>query len=122
MNRIAIILNTALMALFGWLSSAAQFKVDNVLMYPNAYKGLGDNFPAITALSLRLRWLCWVVPLLWVAIAVFLVVRMRRTDPIKAPATVQLHTSATLVVGVFMLGCFVLAGVLPFVTFVAGMK
>ncbi|MBI3986961.1 MAG: hypothetical protein HY343_08585 [Lentisphaerae bacterium] len=35
---------------------------------------------------------------------------------------VQLHTSATLFIGVFMLAFFAFAGIIPFVSFVVNMK
>jgi hypothetical protein len=122
MNTVAVILNAVLMALLGFVSGASQFKVDNVLMYPRAYNGLSEHFPAMTALAIRLRWLCWAVPLIWLALAIFLIVRMPKADPARANAIVQVHTSATLILGVLMLAFFVLAGVFPFVSFVAGMK
>lgn len=120
MNKITIILNAGIMAIFGFASSASQFKVDEVLMYPHAYDGLADYFPAMTALAIRLRWLCWGVPVAWIVLALMLLVSMRKAEPVQATAAVQVHTSATLLIGTFMLGFFVFAGLMPFVSLVAG--
>jgi len=35
---------------------------------------------------------------------------------------IQFHTSATLLLGVLMLGFFAVAGIMPFVSIVAGLK
>jgi hypothetical protein len=122
-NKITIMLNVGIMAILGFASSASQFKVDNVLMYPRAYDGLADHFPAMTALAVRLRWLCWGVPVAWLVLALLLLLLLtRKAEALRATAMVQLHTSATLLIGIFMLGFFVFAGLMPFVSFVAGLK
>lgn len=122
MNKLTIMLNVGIMALLGLASSASQFKVDNVMMYPRAYDGLADHFPAMTTLAIRLRWLCWGVPIVWLVFALLLLHLTRKAEALRVTAIVQLHTSVTFLIGLFMLGFFVFAGLMPFVSLVAGLK
>lgn len=120
MNRITILSNTAVMGVFGFASRASQIQVDNVLMYPDAYDGLAETFPLITVMALRVQWLCWGVPLIWLGSAAILVLLLRKMTLPRANSIVQLHTSITLLVGMILLMFFVVAGVLPFCEFVVG--
>jgi len=120
MNRITVLLNSALMAMFGAASAASQFRVDNVLMYPDAYDGISDYFPALTVLAIRLRWCCWSIPVVWLVVSGFTLLVMRKMELPRANALVQLHTSATILIGFVLLVFFVFAGVLPFFPFVCG--
>ena len=121
MKETALILNALLMWLLGLGSVASQIKLRNALMYPNAYDGLCQCLPAISGLALHVQWVWWVLPSLWTTLTVMLVLAGQRKRE-KMTEVVQLHTSATLLVGMFMLGFFVLAGVLPFVGMVVKMK
>lgn len=120
MNRITVLLNSAIMAVFGAAGSASQCHVDNVLMYPSAYDGVAECFPAATVLAIRLRWCCWTIPVVWLMVSVVVLLLMRTMDLPRANALVQLHTSATVLFGFVLLVFFVLAGVLPFVPLVCG--
>lgn len=121
MKETALVLNALLMWVLGLGSVAAQSKLRNVLMYPDSYDGLCRGLPAISALAIRVQWAWWVLPLLWSVLTVLLLVTGRR-KPEKLPDLLHLHTSATLLVGVFMLGFFVVAGVMPFINMIVKLK
>ena len=115
------ILNALLMWVFGFASAACQIKLRNVLMYPDSYGNLCQCLPLVSALAVPVFWLWWAVPLAWCAITVAVVLAGRRR-PEGMADLIQFHTSATLLVGVFMLGFFAVAGTMPFVSIVAGWK
>jgi hypothetical protein len=120
MNRITVLLNSAIMALFGAASSASQCHVDNVLMYPGAYEGVAEYFPAATVLAIHLRWCCWAIPAIWLVVSLVVLFLIRKMELPRANSIVQLHTSATVLIGLVLLVFFVLAGVMPFVPLVCG--
>lgn len=122
MNRITVLLNSAIMAVCGAASSGSQFRVDNVLMYPSAYDGVAECFPAATVLAFRLRWCCWAIPAVWLFISIVVLFLMNKMELHRANALVQLHTSATILTGLILLVFFVFSGVLPFVPFVCGLE
>ena len=115
MSTITILLNSAVMLVFGFASRASQLQVDNVLMHPEAYGDLGQTLPIITVTAIRLRWLWWSVPSVWLLLAGILLLAIRRMESSSANSLVQLHTSATLLIGLSLLLFFALSGVLPFV-------
>ena len=121
MWRITLTLNALLMAVFGYGSAASQIKLHNqYIQYPH----VGDQvsaLPPISDLALRLKWLPQAVPLLWALLTVALLIWKWR-QPETPRDWVQLHTSATLLVGVFMLGFFVVAGVMPYISIVVRMR
>jgi len=121
MWRITLILNALLMAVFSLGSAASQIKLRNLyVQYPH----VGENMPLLPAISnfaLRIQWLFQVVPLVW-ALLTLAVLILNWKKPESPRDLVQLHTSTTLLVGVFMLGFFVAAGVMPYVSIVVKLK
>jgi hypothetical protein len=115
------ILNALLMWVFGFASAACQIKLRNVMMYPDSYGNLCRCLPPMSGLAVRIFWLWWAVPLAWGAITIAVVLARRRHPEVMSDL-VQFHTSATLLVGVFMFGFFAVAGTMPFVSIVAGLK
>jgi hypothetical protein len=121
MHTAAAILNALLMWVFGFASAACQIKLRNVLMYPESYGNLCQCLPLVSGLALRVFWLWWAVPLAWSVLTVAVVLAGRR-HPERMADLIPFHTSATLLVGVFMLGFFAVAGTMPFVSIVTGLK
>lgn len=121
MWRITLILNALLMAVFGYGSAASQMKLHNqYIQYPHVSRQMVD-LPAISDLALRIQWLLQAVPLLWASLTLALLIwKWRQPEPPRD--WVQLHTSATLLVGVFMLGFFLIAGVVPYVSMVVRLR
>lgn len=121
MWRITLIMNALLMAVLSLGSAASQIKLRNqYIQYPR----VGERMPPLPAMSdfaLRVQWLPQAVPLLW-ALLTLVVLIWKGRQPESPRDLVQLHTSATLLVGVLMLGFFVVSGVMPYITFVVGMK
>jgi hypothetical protein len=121
MWRITLILNALLMAVFSYGSAASQIKLHNqYVQYPHV-GGQMPDLPAISSLALRLQWLLKTVPILWALLTLALLIwKWRQPEPPRD--WVQLHTSATLLIGVFMLGFFVVAGVMPYISIVVRMR
>ena len=121
MWRVTLILNALLMAVFSFGSSASQIKLHNqYVQYPNAESEL-PLLPAISELALRIKWLLQVVPIFWVLITLaLLILNWKKQEP--PTEIVQLHTSATLLVGMVMLIFFVTAGIMPYISIVVGLK
>ena len=120
MWRITLILNALLMGVLSLGSAASQIKLRNqYVQYPHVGKSL-PSLPAISELALQVQWLLRAVPLAWALITLALLVLNWKKQP-PPRDLVQLHTSATLLVGVFMLGFFVTAGVMPYINMVVGM-
>ena len=121
MWRITLVLNALLMGVFSLGSAASQIKLRNqYIQYPHVGEGL-PPLPAISDLALRCQWLLKAMPLAWGLLTLtVLVLNWRKTE---APRdVVQLNTSATLLVGVFMLVFFVTAGVMAYVSIVVHMR
>ncbi len=116
MWRLTLILNAALMGIFSLGSAASQTKLWNYyVQYPHV--GEGTMLPAGSELALQVQWLYRAVPLIWLLITLaLLILNWRKPEPPRD--MVQLHTSATLLVGVVMLGFFLIAGIMPFVSIV----
>ena len=125
MWRVALILNALLMAVLGLASAISQIKLRNFFVqYPQAGEELlGEpaTLPTISNLALRLHWLYTAVPVLWALLVLGLLVLYRKQDD-RVRDIVQIHTSATLLVGLFMLTFFVTAGVMPFISIVVGLS
>jgi hypothetical protein len=121
MWRVTLVLNALLMGVFSLGSAASQIKLRNqYIQYPHVGEAM-PSLPAISDIALRCQWLLKTVPLVWFFLTLAILVLNWRKS--KAPRDlVQLHTSATLLVGVLMLGFFVTAGVMPFVSIVVRMK
>ena len=121
MWRVTLILNAVLMAVFSLGSAASQIKLRNqYIQYPHVGESM-PRLPAISEIALQIQWLLQVVPLLWALLTLALLV-LNWKKPEAPRDLVQLHTSATLLVGVFMLGFFVTAGVMPYISIVVSLK
>ena len=121
MWRITLILNALLIGVFSLGSAASQIKLHNqYVQYPNAESN-ACHLPAISGLALRLQWLLPTVPIAWALLTlVLLILFWRQSEPPRD--VVQMHTSATLLVGLFMLVFFVAAGVMPYVSIMVGAR
>jgi len=79
----------------------------------SAYTRFKAILPAPSRLALSSPWLLWVVPVAWTILTLALLVWNRKKA--EAPRDmVQLHTSATLLIGILLLVFFSTAGLLPF--------
>jgi len=121
MWRVTLVLNALLMAVFSLGSAVSQIKLYNeYIQYPNGGESMRP-LPAISELALQVRWVLPTVPILWAFLTLaLLILNWRKPEPPRD--LVQLHTSVTLLVGVFMLVFFVAAGVMPYVSILVGMK
>ena len=120
MWKITILCNTLLMCVFGLASAASQIKLRNAFVrYPNTTKGW--ELPCISDLALKLHWTYSAIPWAWVALGVLVIIlNWKKTEPPRD--VIQLHTSATLLIGFFMVAFFTVAGVMPFIPLVVGMS
>ena len=121
MWRITLVLTALLMGVFGLGCAASQIKLGNhYIQYPNVGEAM-PPLPAISDIALRCQWLLKAMPLAWAFLTLaVLILNWRKSE---APQDlIQLHTSATILVGMFMLGFFVTAGVMPFVSIVVSMR
>lgn len=109
--------NTLSMLAFGMGSRLTLFKLHNVLANPNAYGGTPD-LPYISMCALRFEWVCFALPAISLFTSAVIFAALGKNDQQFANA-VQLHTSLTILVGVVMLGAFLMAGVLPFVPMIS---
>lgn len=120
MWKLTLILNALLMGVFGFGSAASQIKLRNMyVMYPSASEGV--PLPAISDLALKIQWAFTAIPIAWALLTLILMIlNWRKSEPPRD--MVQLHTSATVLVGLFMLGFFVMAGIIPFLSSIVKMK
>lgn len=115
MWRFTLILNSLLMGVFSFLSSASLIRLRNSIDY-NLFHG--RPLPRISAFAISNTWIYSVVPLFWL---VLLIVALKYLGKHSNRAEiVSLHTSATLFVGILMLSLFLLGGILPFIPMVLG--
>ena len=115
MWKITLTLNVLLMALLAFASKASQILLLNHFVdYPEY--NTGAMLPAMSLFALRVQWIIIVIPVLWTLLTVAIAAYYSKRLDIIHDA-VQLHTSATLIVGLTMLGYFMLAGLLPFLRF-----
>jgi hypothetical protein len=110
MWKLTLVLNVAI-AWFVSLGSAI-FLVS--LRYADsAYARFEATLPAPSRIALSSSWLLWVVPLSWTVITLALLIWHRKTAEASRDM-VQLHTSATLLIGIMLLAFFSAAGLMPF--------
>ena len=115
MKSLTLAVNTLLMAAFGLAAGLSQFQLNEILAYSDVYSSL----PPASSIALDIQWICWAVPLAWLLVSILTFAVFHRDDQRFANA-VQLHTSVTLLVGVVMLGFFVMTSIIPFVSLVTG--
>jgi hypothetical protein len=121
MWRVTLVLNALLMGVFSLGSAASQIKLRNqYIQYPHVGEAM-PSLPAVSDIALRCQWLVKTMPLVWACLTLAILILNWR-KPESPRDVVQLHTSVTLLVGVFMFGFFVTAGVMPFVSIVVRMK
>ncbi len=120
MWRVTLILNALLMTVFSLGSTVSQIKLCNqYMLYPRVGEGM-PPLPAISELALQAQWLLQAIPIVWALLTLtLLILNWKKPEPPRD--LVQLHTSATLLIGVFMLGFFVTAGIMPYISIVVGM-
>jgi hypothetical protein len=96
----------------------SQFVLHNrYISYPEASP---RPLPQLSELALQGRWIYVILPVLWAALALLLLIRLHRTGISQTHQ--HIHTSGTLLVGLFMLGFFVLAGIMPFISLMTGIS
>ena len=117
MKSLTLAVNTLLMAVFGLAAGFSQFKLKETLAYSDS--DVSDYLPLASAIALDIQWICWAVPVAWLLVSILTFAVFHRDDQRFANA-VQLHTSATLLVGVVMLGFFVMTSIIPLVGLVIG--
>ena len=120
MWRVSLVFNTLLMGVLSLASVIGIMRAhNNFVQYRNDDLGIRP-LPALTQIALDNLWIYKAVPLLWLVGLIFLLWRFRKNAlPIEC---VQLHTSATLFVGFFVLAFFCTAGILPFIPLIVGMS
>ena len=112
MKTITLILNSAIMALFGLGSCIAHFRVTDMTKRPHLYPNFIGWFPNATELAIDLRWMWEAVPILWLAMSLGLMLLLRQKQHL-AQDVVALHTSVTILVGFAMLMFFLTTGIIP---------
>ena len=114
--KVTLIFNTLTMGVFALASEVSQVRLRNVyVQYPESAGGV--TLPAISALALKIYWMPAVIALGWALITLVLLLRYWKR-PVSPVDTVQLHTSATILLGTFMLMFFIFAGLAPFLSIV----
>ena len=110
MWKLTFVLNVAVV----WFVSLGSAVFLLSLRYAaSAYARFEATLPAPSRLALSSSWLLWVVPLSWTIFTIALLIGTRKRA--EAPRDiVQLHTSATLLIGILLLVFFSTAGLLPF--------
>ena len=118
MWRVPLVLNTLLVCLFGCLSMGSQIALHN--RFVQYAEPEPKPLPSISELAIHYWWIYAALPLAWILLLAVLLLRFHRTG--IAAIYQNVHASASVLVGMLMLGFFVLAGVLPFVSLVVGMQ
>jgi len=117
MKNITIILNIALLAVFGFASKAVMSPLYNrIVEYPTEHFKC-QTLPPISNVLLQNMWIVWAIPSLWAILSVW-VFFWKRTDEAHA----IIHTSATLLIGIVMFFMYAMAGIFPFVGIIAHLK
>jgi len=112
MKSITLILNSAIMALFGLGSCLAHFRVTDIGKRPQAYPNHPGWFPNATEIAINLRWMWSAVPILWLTMSLALMLLLRKKQHL-AQDVVALHSSVTILVGFAMLMFFLATGIIP---------
>lgn len=117
MKNMTLLLNTLLMAVFGFASAAAMGPLYNrAIEYPTP-PFMGQSLPPVSALLLGQLWITWALPSMWALLTLWMINKKRNSAD-----HVACHTSATLLLGLTLLLVFTLSGVFPFIGFVAHLK
>ncbi len=114
MWKLTLVLNALLMGVFAFSSAASQIMLrNNYIRYSDESGSM--PLPAISDLALKIQWALLAVPVIWAMLTfVLIILNWRKAESPRD--VVQLHTSATVLFGLFMLGFFIIAGILPFLS------
>lgn len=108
----AILLANALLMYIFWL--AGLVVVTPAYNHFVRYGQAGDNLPLPTAAAFSFRLMAVVIPAAWTVLTLF-ILKLLRNKPAERRVEILLaFTLATLIVGLFVLLFFLLAGILPF--------
>ena len=110
MWKLTLVLNVAI----AWFVSLGSAVFLISLRYADsAYARFEATLPAPSRIALSSSWLLWAVPLFWAVFTFALLIWNRKRA--EAPRDmVQLHTSATLLIGILLVVFFSTAGLMPF--------
>jgi hypothetical protein len=86
------------------------------------YGQLGDNLPLPTAIAISFRLMAVVIPVAWTVLVLFLLKMLRSKAAERRAELLLAFTLATLIIGLFVLLFFLLAGILPFLQIEAMLK
>ena len=111
MWRAILLANVLLMYVF-WL--AGLVVVTPAYTHFVRYSQAGEALPLPTAIALSFRLMAVVIPAAWTVLA-FFILKLLRDKPAERRVELLLaFTLATLLIGLFILLFFLLAGILPF--------
>ena len=78
------------------------------------YGQVGENLPLPTAIAISFRLMAVVIPVAWTVLAFFILKLLRNKAAERRAELLLTFTLATLIIGLFVLLFFLLAGILPF--------
>jgi hypothetical protein len=78
------------------------------------YGRVGENLPLPTAIAVSFRLMAVVIPVAWTVLVFFLLKLLRNKAAERRAELLLAFTLATLIIGLFVLLFFLLAGILPF--------
>jgi hypothetical protein len=114
-------LNVGVLAVMSLGACLSQARLrNNYLSYPDVSRPM-ELLPQISTIAIKAYWLTYSVPLAWLVFSVFLLFWPNHKLE-KRMDIVQLHTSATLLIGATILLFFVVAGMLPFIRISLGLS
>jgi hypothetical protein len=113
MWRITILLYLAILTVLSLGAMVSQMRLrNNYLRYPDESRPL-ELLPQIIDIALRAYWIIYTAPAVWLISSIFLILKLNQ-NPEKRSDWIQIHTSATILIGCSILLFFVTAGILPF--------
>jgi hypothetical protein len=113
MWRITVIANAVMMGLF-WLASLLSVAIVNnrFVQYSPADRSMA--LPLLTDLALSTQLWAGLLPLAWIILSFTIWKKVKDKGPETRSEYLLAFTMTTIVVGMVMLICFALAGMLPF--------
>lgn len=111
MWRAILFANALLMYIF-WL--AGLVVVTPAYNHFVRYGQVGDNLPLPTAIAISFRLMAVVIPVAWSFLTFFILKLLRNKSAERRMELLLAFTLSTLIIGLFVLLFFLLAGILPF--------
>lgn len=114
MWRLTIIANMLIMVLC-WIISliSLEFAHNRLVQYPSVVENQ-VSIPLLTEMAFSIRGVSICIPLIWSCIAVFLLMKIGKSEREKRNEIILFYSTITLVIGLAMVAFFSLAGLLSF--------